>query len=58
MMLVGGATGKVSGGRHIRYPRESETPVTNLFLNVLDKLDVPLDRFGDSTGHLDVLAGV
>lgn len=56
-LLVGGATGNVIGGRHIRYPRETETPVANLFLNVLDKLGVPLDTFGDSTGHLNVLAG-
>ncbi len=57
-LLVGGATGTVIGGRHIRYPRETETPIANLFLNVLDKLGVPLDSFGDSTGQLDVLVEV
>jgi hypothetical protein len=57
-MLVGGGAGTVRGGRHVRYPVESETPVANLFLNVLDKLGVPLDTLGDSTGHLEVLAGI
>ena len=57
-MLVGGGAGSLSGGRHVRYPVERETPVTNLFLNVLDKVGVPLDTFGDSTGRLEPLSGV
>ena len=57
-VLVGGGVGTVSGGRHIQYPRETETPIANLWLNMLDKLGVPLDTFGDSSGHLDVMAEV
>jgi len=57
-LLVGGGAGTLTGNRHIRYPVESETPVTNLFLSVLDKLNVPLDTLGDSTGQLEVLSGV
>jgi hypothetical protein len=55
-MLVGGGAGTINGGRHINFPREKEIPVTNLFLDMLNKLDVPLDTFGDSTSNLNVLA--
>lgn len=56
-LLVGGGTGSISGNRHLIYPLESETPVTNLFLDMLEKFDVPLDSFGDSTGSLNVMSG-
>jgi hypothetical protein len=38
---------------HLRYPEK--TPMANLYLTLLDKLDMPLDRFGDSNGRLDLL---
>jgi hypothetical protein len=56
LVLVGGGAGRIKGGRHVRYPKD--TPVTNLFLNMLDKLGVPADRIGDSTGRLEYLAEV
>ena len=56
LVLVGGAGGRIKGARHVRYPKD--TPVTNLFLNMLDKLGVPVDRIGDSTGRLEYLAEV
>jgi hypothetical protein len=40
-------------GRHVRYP--DDTPTTNLFLTLLDKLEIPLENFGDSTGQLELL---
>ena len=46
----------LQGGRHLRYP--AKTPVTNLFLTVLDKVGVPVDTLGDSTGRLEPLSGV
>jgi len=49
-LLVGGAGGNLSGGRHILYPEE--TPLTNLLLSILDKVDVHRDRVGDSTSLL------
>ncbi len=49
--LVGGAAAGIKGGRHIRYP--SGTPLTNLYVTVLDMLGVPVEQFGDSTGNLD-----
>jgi hypothetical protein len=53
ILLAGGA---VKGGRHIRYPKE--TPLTNLFVSVLDKAGVPVEKFGDSTGQLQSLSDV
>jgi len=46
----------IQGGRHLRYPKE--TPLNNLFLNVLDKAGVPSENFGDATGRLPYLTGV
>ena len=55
-LLAGGAAGRVAGGRHLRYP--SDTPLTNLHVAVLDKLGLPVERFGDSTGTLGYLSEV
>ena len=52
IVLLGGASGKLQGNRHIVTP--THTPMSNLLLSMLDKLDVHRDSFGDSTGRLDV----
>ncbi len=51
-LLAGGASGKLRGGRHIRAG--AGTPMSNLLLAVLHKLDVPAERFGDSTGTVEI----
>ena len=56
LVLVGGGAGRIKGGRHVHYPKD--TPVTNLFLNMLDKLGVPANSIGDSTGRLEYLSEV
>jgi hypothetical protein len=56
IMVLGGGAGRLKGGRHLRYPKG--TPLTNLHVTLLDKLGVPTDRLGDSTGVLQNLAGV
>ena len=53
ILLVGGGAGQIKGGRHLRYP--DDTPTANLFLTLLDKLEIPLENFGDSTGRLELL---
>jgi hypothetical protein len=53
ILLVGGGAGQLKGGRHLRYP--DDTPTANLFLTLLDKLEIPLENFGDSTGRLELL---
>jgi hypothetical protein len=54
IVLAGGA--ELAGGRHLRYP--AGTPIANLYLSVLNRVGVPVERFGDSTGKLELLAGV
>jgi hypothetical protein len=56
IVLVGGAGAGIKGGRHIRYPKE--TPVSNLWLTVLDKMGVPAEKIGDSTGQVERLTDV
>jgi hypothetical protein len=55
ILLAGKAGGTVKTGRHVRYPKE--TPLTNLYLSVLDRVGVSRDSFGDSTGRLGSLDG-
>jgi len=52
VLLVGGASGKLKGGRHLKVP--PHTPMSNLLLTMLDKLGVRQDSFGDSTGRLEI----
>ena len=54
IVLAGGGRGSISAGRHLRFPRG--TPLTNLYLSLLDRMGVPLDKFGDSSGKLENLA--
>ena len=51
-MIVAGSAGGVRGGRHIRVAED--TPAANLLLGVLQKLEVPLTSFADSTGVLEI----
>lgn len=53
-MLVGGLAGTRKGGRHVGY--RNDTPVANLWVTMLEKMGVPVETFGDSTGRLDYLS--
>jgi hypothetical protein len=53
-VLVGGANGKLKGGRHLAYPSRA-VPTGNLLVSVLDKFGITKDSIGDSTGRLDNL---
>jgi hypothetical protein len=50
-VLVGGANGKLKGGRHLAYPSKKVT-TGNLLLSVLDMYNIHQDSQGDSTGRL------
>jgi Protein of unknown function (DUF1552) len=52
IVLAGGASGRVKGGRHLQFAKD--THMSNLLLAVLDKLDARVETFGDSTGMLDI----
>jgi len=50
VLLAGSGGGTMKTGSHIRLSRE--TPMNNLFLSMLDRVDSPTERLGDSTGRL------
>ncbi|HYV61918.1 MAG TPA: DUF1552 domain-containing protein [Bryobacteraceae bacterium] len=52
IVLAGGASGQLNGGRHMQYA--PHTPMSNLLLSMLDKLGIQADKHGDSTGKLDI----
>jgi len=52
IVLAGGASGQLQGGRHMQYA--AHTPMSNLLLSMLDKLGIQEDRHGDSTGKLEI----
>jgi hypothetical protein len=51
ILLAGRGGGSISAGRHVRYPKE--TPLTNLYLTMLDRVGVVMPRFSDSRGKLE-----
>ena len=53
-LLIGGGAGTIKGGRHLVYP--DDTPLTNLQLTLLNKMGVPAERLGDSTGQFNELS--
>jgi hypothetical protein len=50
LVLFGHAHGRIQGGRHIVYPPDSH--YANLLVTLLDRVGVPVDAVGDSTGDL------
>jgi hypothetical protein len=52
--VVGGGAGTLKGGRHLIYPEH--TPLTNLHLTLLNKLGVPAESLGDSSGQFRELS--
>lgn len=55
VLLAGQGGGTVKTGRHIRYT--NETPLNNLWLSMLERIDVRVPFLGDSTGALQGLTG-
>lgn len=50
IVVGGGGGGTLTPGRHVDFGRD--VPMTNLYLSMLDRMGVPLERFGDSTGRV------
>ncbi|NNE38756.1 MAG: DUF1552 domain-containing protein, partial [Gammaproteobacteria bacterium] len=42
----------IKGGMHVKYP--SGTPLNNLYLTMLDKAGIEVEKLGDSTGKLSL----
>lgn len=52
IMLVGGGAGTRKGGRHINY--KDKPPLANLHVTLMEKMGLPVDKHGASTGKLDI----
>jgi hypothetical protein len=52
VIVAGGASGTLRGGRHLRNP--AHTPMSNLLLSLLDKVGARASAIGDSTGPLAI----
>ena len=52
IVLAGGASGRLKGGRHLVF--QKDTHMSNLLLALLDTLAVNAESFGDSTGMLSI----
>ena len=50
IVVAGRGGGTIDAGRHVRFA--DETPLMNLYLALLDRMGVPVDHAGDSTGRL------
>jgi len=51
ILLAGRGGGTLTPGRHLKL--DKETPMANLYLAMLDRMGVPAQRVGDSTGKLE-----
>ena len=51
-MLVGGANGRLKGGRYVKFA--GGTPLANFHLSLLDKLGVRVESHGNSTGPVNL----
>lgn len=50
VLVAGGAGGTLGGGTHLKLGKK--TPICNLYIDMLRRAGVEIDRFGDSTGTL------
>jgi len=50
ILVVGGANGRIAGGRHVKFAKG--TPLANFHLSLLDRFGVRIDQHGNSTGPL------
>jgi hypothetical protein len=55
ILLAGKGGGSIQSGRRLSYKKD--TPLNNLFLSLLDRMDAGVEQLGDSTGRLKGLEG-
>ncbi|SFH63477.1 DUF1552 domain-containing protein [Planctomicrobium piriforme] len=53
ILMAGGGKGTIDTGRHVKF--DKEVPLSNLFVSMLERMNVNVDSFGDSTGKLKQL---
>ncbi|MDA1016380.1 MAG: DUF1552 domain-containing protein [Planctomycetota bacterium] len=52
LLLAGRAGGSIAAGRHLACPKG--TPIANLHLSMLQRMDIPAEKFNMSTGTIDL----
>jgi hypothetical protein len=50
LLVMGGGAGTLKGGRHLTYT--DKPTMANLLVTLMDKMEVPVDHIGGSTGKL------
>lgn len=56
VILAGGGGGTIATGRYVDYNWKKLTPLANLYVEMLKRMEIPVGKFGDSTGGLPHLA--
>jgi hypothetical protein len=58
LLLVGGGTGALKGGRHLVY--KEKPSMANLLVSIMDKMGMPVEKVGGSNGkvQLDTLSAI
>lgn len=56
VLVAGKGNGRLKPGQHIQYP--TGTPMTNLYLSLLDCMNIEAERLGDSSGKLPGLTSI
>jgi hypothetical protein len=58
LLVMGGGSGTLKGGRHLAYT--DKPTMANLLVTLMDKMGVPVEKVGGSTGKLplDTLSGM
>lgn len=54
LLVAGRGCGTLTTGRHLRYPKE--TPLNNLWVSLLNRMEIDVAQLGDSTGALTDLS--
>lgn len=53
ILVAGGGCGTLTPGRHLKYAKE--TPLNNLWMSMLDRMQVNVEALGDATGRINNL---
>jgi hypothetical protein len=52
VVMLGGAGGKIRGGQNLDYSGQSDRQMCRLYLSMMARMGIPLDKFGDATQPL------
>ena len=52
VVMLGGAGGQIRGGQNLDYSGQSDRQMCRLYLSMMARMGIPLDKFGDATQPL------